>query len=328
VVDLLAEMAQARLAWLDPRVRSWYDDGQLLVQLASALESEARRVGDADFGAGFRHDAGGAAGDPLDWANRRIDLASGGWAVTGIRFRGLDPDRPFVDLIATSEPPTPDGLAAVGASVVPGYAPFGPRCLRVEVFDPAALVARLETDARFGQRCGIDMHLVAGRVDELLARPRAPAFDQVALRPGAADRLATLVADVYSGLAARNPDVLVWATPESADSLADCESEGLLFEVFAGADTAGVVAAIRDDDHGMRGFSVQEICLDDRYRGRRLAAGVMQHLLERLPAEAGDVLWGTIHPHNTASLRNARSIGRQLVGGYAWITPAALPGMQ
>jgi L-amino acid N-acyltransferase YncA len=327
VVDLLAEMARARLAWLHPRVRSWYDDGELLDQLASALEAEVRRVGDVDFGAGFRNDVGVDVGTPPDWANRRIDLASGGWAVTGIRFRGLDPNRPFVDLIATSEPPTPDGLAAVAASVVPAYAPFTPRALRAEVFDPAALVAALETDARFGPRCGIDMHLVAGRVDELLARPRVPAYDHVALRPGAADRLAALVADVYVGLAARNPDVLMWATPESEDSLADCAAQGLLFEVLADANTAGAVAAIRADAHGMRGYSVQEICLDDRYRGRRLAAGVMQHLLERLPAEAGDVLWGTIHPQNMPSLHNARSIGREPVGGYAWITPAALPGM-
>jgi hypothetical protein len=53
----------------------------------------------------------------------------------------------------------------------------------------------------------------------------------------------------------------------------------------------------------------------------------MQHLLENLPAEPGDVLWGTIHPDNTASLRNALSIGREPVGGYAWITPRDLPGM-
>ena len=328
MADLLTEMARARLAWLHPRIRSWYDGGQLLDQLASALEVEAHRVGNVDFGAGFRSDTGLVVGAPLDWANRQIDLTSGGWAVTGIRFRGLDPNRPFVDIIATSEPPTPDGLAAVAASTVPAYAPFRPRSLRVEHFDPAALVAQLETDARFGQRCGIDMHLVAGRVDELLARPRVPAYDHVTLRQGAADRLAGLVADIYHGLAARNPDLLLWATPETADSLADCAAEGLLFEVLADAGTAGAVAAIRDDAHGMTGFSVQEICLDDRYRGRRLAAGVMQHLLERLPAEAGDVLWGTIHPQNRPSLRNSQSIGRAPVGGYAWITPAALPGMR
>ena len=97
--------------------------------------------------------------------------------------------------------------------------------------------------------------------------------------------------------------------------------------MVADGDPAGVVAAVREDAHGMSGFCVQEICLDAAHQGQRLAPGVQQHLLERLPAEDGDVLWGTIHPANTPSLRNSRSIGRRPVGGYVWVTPAGLPGM-
>ncbi len=328
VVDLLAEMARARLGWLHPHIRSWYDDVRLSDQLTRALEVEAGRVGDDDFGAGYRNDTGLDVGASLDWANRRIDVTSGGWAVTGIRFRGLDPNRPFVDVIATSEPPTRDGLAGLAESVVPAYEPFGPRSLRVEASDPDDMVAELEGDPRFGQGCGVDMYLVAGLVHELLARPKVPAYDHIALRPGTPDRLAERVADIYHGLAERDPDILEWATPQSADSLADCAAEGLLFEVIVDGHAAGAVAAIRDDAHGMTGFSVQEICLDERNRGQRRAAGVMQHLLQLLPDEDEDVLWGTIHPDNTPSLRNSRSIGREPVGGYVWVTPTGLPGIR
>ena len=88
-----------------------------------------------------------------------------------------------------------------------------------------------------------------------------------------------------------------------------------------------MVCAVRDDDHGMSGFCVQEICLDARHLGRRLAPAVLQHLVDELPAEEGDVLWGTIHPDNAPSLRNSLSIGRTVVGGYVWVTPDGLPGM-
>jgi L-amino acid N-acyltransferase YncA len=88
-----------------------------------------------------------------------------------------------------------------------------------------------------------------------------------------------------------------------------------------------VVAAIRDDRHGMSGFGVEEICLDAAARGRGLAAGVVQRLVDALPAADGDVLWGTIHPDNQPSLRNALSVGRRVVGGYVWVTPSGLPGM-
>jgi hypothetical protein len=327
VTDLLEEMARARLPWLHPQLHAWYADGDLLGQLATGLETELRRVGDADFGAGFRRDVGLDVGTPLDWANRRLDLAAGAWAVTGIRFRGGDLSRPFVDVIATSETPTPDGLAALAEAVVPAYDEFNPRCLRVDVPDPAGLTATVEEDSRFGRPSGVDMYVVAGLVDVLLERPRVPAYDRIVLRRGAAEPLAERVADIYRGLGERNPELVLWATPEDAESLAECETEGLLFEVVVEGDPAGVVAAVRDDAHGMRGFSVQEICLDVQHLGQRLAPGVMDHLLESLPAGQGDVLWGTIHPDNAASLRNALSVGRGIVGGYAWITPIGLPGM-
>ena len=105
--DLLTELAQARLAWVSPRLREWYDDARLVRQLASGLSDEAGRVEDVVFGAEFRDgvmsEAGiAASADPLDWANRSIDLPTGGWAVAGIRFRGLDVTRPFVDVVATN----------------------------------------------------------------------------------------------------------------------------------------------------------------------------------------------------------------------------------
>ena len=326
--DLLTELAQARLAWVSPRLREWYDDARLVRQLASGLSDEAGRVGDVVFGAEFRDGVGiAASADPLDWANRRIDLPTGGWAVAGIRFRGLDVTRPFVDVVATTEPPTPDGLAAVAAAVLPYFASFDPLCLRVDAPDPAGLVEQVAADERFGPRCSVDQYVVAGPVHDLRGRPRAPSYDLVALRPGDAAALADRAAGIYAELVRRNPDLLMWARAEDAESLASCADEGLLFEVLLDGEPAGVVAAVRDDAHGMCGFRVVVLCLDADRRGRRLAPGVLQRLVDELPAEDGDVLWGTIHPDNAPSLRNSLSVGREVVGGYAWVTPAGLAGM-
>lgn len=87
------------------------------------------------------------------------------------------------------------------------------------------------------------------------------------------------------------------------------------------------MAAVRDDAHGVRGFSVEELCLDRAHRGNGSAPAVLRHLVERLPQVVGDVLWGTIHPANAPSLRNALSMGRLQVAADVWITPADLPGM-
>jgi L-amino acid N-acyltransferase YncA len=132
---------------------------------------------------------------------------------------------------------------------------------------------------------------------------------------------------VYAALGAIEPGLPTWAGPEDEESLRACADQGLLFEVFVDGEPAGVVAGVRADDHAMRGFSVQELCLDPEHRGRRLAPATVQRLVDEVPADDGDVLWGTIHPANVPSLRNALSVGRVMVGGYVWVTPRGWPGM-
>ena len=77
----------------------------------------------------------------------------------------------------------------------------------------------------------------------------------------------------------------------------------------------------------MSGFVVQEIVLTDAYRGRRIAPAVLQRLVTAVPADTGDTLWGTVHPHNEPSLRTARSIGREIIGGHIWLIPKGLRGL-
>ena len=328
MADLLDELVDARLPWVSDVLRSWYAESALREQLRRGLTTEEHRVGNVEFGREFRDGVGlHPESDPLDWTNRRIDLPGGGWALTGIRFRGGDAKRPFVDVVATTEPPTLDGLARVATVVAPAYAAFEPVCLRVDAPDPAALVEALGSDERFGPGSGVDMYVVAGPVEELRGQLRAPAYERVGLRPGTAHDLASRAAEVYAELIGRRPEVALWANPEDEESLAECADEGLLFEVLVDDEPAGVVASIRYDAHGMPGFSVQELCLDAAHRGRHVASAVVQRLVDALPADVGDALWGTVHPDNAPSLRNALSVGRVVVGGYVWVTPAGLPGM-
>ncbi|GAA2031142.1 GNAT family N-acetyltransferase [Pseudokineococcus marinus] len=325
--DLLDAMVRARSAWTSSTVRGWYSEQDLCRHLRAALADEARWVGDVGFGRAFR-DAVGLPGipDPLDWANRAVELPGGGWAVTHLRFRLGDVARPFVDVVATTAPPTPDGLALVAGTVLPAYAPFRPVSLRIEVPDGAGLLAALGSDDRFG-RCGPALHVVAGRVEDLLLRPRAGSYPSVRLRPtdpgGAAERAEA----AYAELAAGRPQSRAWAAAESVASLSACAEEGLLFEVVVDGQVAGVVAAARDDDHGLVGSTVRELCLDSRHRGRRLAAAVLQRLVDELPARPGDVLWGTVHPGNRPSLRTALSIGRTTTSSLLWVAPRGHPGM-
>lgn len=322
---LVEEMAAARLEWTSTQIMSWYPRQDLLTQLRTSLKTQADWVGNEAFGSQVRDDvATGGMHDPLAWANRRLELPARGWVITGIRYRGRNITRPFIDVIATTAPPT---LGLIAQTIVPAYAPFRPLCFRVQVADAADLLQQTRSDHRFGVGCAVDMHVIAGTLTYMKMQALPWSYRGVRLNPADPAVLAQRANTIYRQLAQQNPETTLWATPENVDSLGACAEEGMLFEVTVDGAPAGVVAAARHDAHGMRGFSVDELCLDQTHRGNGLAQAVLRHLVERLPHAAGDVLWGTIHPSNAPSLRNALSMGRRQVATDVWITPSDLSGM-
>jgi L-amino acid N-acyltransferase YncA len=327
MTSLLDDMVAAHGRWTAARLSDWYPQDQRRERSRDAMQGQAGWVADADFGLSFRDNVGSVpVSDPLAWANRRIDLSDGHWCVTGIRFRGRDVTKPFIDVVATSLPPRADALARLAAVLVPQYRDFAPRAVRVDAPAPDELVGAAMADPRFAH-AAVDQYVVAGLVADLRRRPPVDGYERVHLQVVPVDPAGQATARLYAQAEAERPDLAQWATPSTPDELQECAAEGLLFEVRVDGHPAGVVAARRDDDHGMTGFVVQEIVLDDAHRGHRLAAAVLQRLLAELPAGPGDTLWGTIHPDNQPSLRNAASIGREIVGGFVWLTPQGLTGL-
>jgi GNAT superfamily N-acetyltransferase len=323
----------ARLGWVAPELYEWYPRPVLEAQLAADLAGAVALVGDRDFASSFRRDVGVPVDvDELAWANQVLRLGDGGWALTGIRFRGLDVTKPFVDVVVTTAEATPAGVAHVAAQVATTYAAFGPLCVRFDVPDPDALVVALDRDRDRdrdgdGTRAEVDQYVVAGLVTSLRERPTGPSYDRVELRRGEPGPLASRAAAIYDELHRSDSRTRLWATAEDAESLAACAEQGLLFEVRIDGEPAGVVAALREDAHGLLGHVVEELCLDAGHRGRGLAQAVLEHLVRALPDDDGGTLWGTIHPDNAASLRNSLGFGRRKVGGFLWVTPPGLPGM-
>jgi L-amino acid N-acyltransferase YncA len=305
----------------------WYGQRRLRSQLATWLAAELGRVGDESFARGYRESVAlDIDADLLSWSNRILTLDDGArWALAGIRFRGMDVRKPFVDVVACTQAPTRRGLLDVATGVARSYDAFSPLCARFAVPDADGFVKLL--DAGFGPGSAVDMHIVAGPIRELRVAPRVATYERVELAAGEPSVLAERAGDIYADLAAERPATTLWATPESTDSLEECATKGLLFDVAVDGRPAGVAAALREDAHGMTGFVVQEIALDRAHRGQGLGPAVLQRLVDRLPGRRGDVLWGSIHPDNVSSMRNAFRVGRRPVGAYVWVTPPGLPGM-
>jgi len=82
---------------------------------------------------------------------------------------------------------------------------------------------------------------------------------------------------------------------------------------------AGVFAAIRCAEFGMRGWRVRERILAEGHRGAGLGAATLRAFVRSLDHDPGDLVWGTILPDNIGSLRSAEKFGRTDIGGLVWI---------
>ncbi|MDS2171357.1 GNAT family N-acetyltransferase [Nesterenkonia sp. CL21] len=332
--QLLDDLAAARAAWIGPQLTDWYAEEVLIDQLRTALEPDAERLENSKFGAEVRdlvqadesasaEDVHVDVEDPLLWADRRITHEDGGWSVIGIRFRGRDLTCPFVDVIASTLSPTSQNVLTIAADAVEDLAAFRPLTARLTVGELEGLRTGIDELPDSGP-VSVDHHVVAGLVRDINHRTRVASHRRISLEPMDVTLAAARVEEIY----AAHPDSGRWATAASAEELAEAAEDGALFEIFANSEPAGVVSAPRDDDFGLTGHMVQEICLDEQHRGRGYGPAVLQRLCEVLPTPGpGTVLWGTIHPENQPSLRNAYAVGRVTVGGQLWVAPKGHPGM-
>lgn len=318
------DVLEAAERWTSSQIKNWSPKWR--DNLAHWLEPSLALVGDAEWGGQIRDMVQLPVQDPLAWANRRIELSDGHWAIAGIRFRGRDIEKPFVDVIATSLPPEPSGFAALG-EVLPHFSAFSPLCLRVNLPDPEMGLRALAASEVDAGRATPDLLIVGLPVTEMLERPLAGRYDEVSLVPCDPEEAEVRVAAIYDELRRTRPQLDQWATPADAETLEDAAEEGLLFDIRVSGTPAGIVAGERDDAYGFTGFCMQEIVLDSAHRGNQVGVAALQRLCHELPVAADDVLWGHIHPDNLPSLRNAQASGRMVVTAHVWVTPTGYDGM-
>ncbi len=315
---LLDVVVEAKLRQLAPPLSRWYDDAALRGNLRPVLAAEVRRVFDDDLAEEYRASCPLPGTTAADFRNRWLDLPGVGHALAGIRFERGDLARPFLDVIVTTEPPrTTDEYRGLNEPLARHFTPFGPRYVQHFVPSHVALdLAALGGGAAWKQR------FLAAPIAAMQQLPIPPGYERVALTVPPNLDFYPLYAAVYDDLHAERPAHRDYAWAETRDDLADYAADGALFEVLVDGRWAGVVAGIRNEEQGVRGFVVAEIVLSRAFRGQGLGAAVQRRFVEALPPTDGGILYGIIHADNRSAIATAKRCGREDVGGYLWLALA------
>ncbi len=304
---LIEEFSPAMLVGVEA-LSSWTGHERLEKVVREQVSRSLQRASDPAFiERQFVRFAGGQR-SLTDFTPRVITRSGDCLALAEIRFKGMDPTQPFVELSLLSDRVTEfDELVEAALDT---YSPFAPTRAR-------AWFGRDQQPSMVGTLVR-DQHLLVGQLGALRERAFTGAplqLKEVVDRRLAYERYVALH-DQYRREAPQIAEELYCSTEAAFGELLD---HGMTFDAFLDGRRVGFVAAAPEAIWGQPGIAMQEEFLEPEFRGRGLGRCLQRALIERLTLPSESLLWGTIHDANQPSLRIARSLGRLPIGAHSWI---------
>ena len=306
----------AKQTQTNPLLQEWYEPTQLRANLADDLEEQIQRLHDQNLAEQFKKYCPVPGAEARDYHNQWVNLPDQQWVLAGIRFRGLDLNRPFVTIEASSvqlhQPTNLDGVAKLLEQT---YSLFSPKHIRL--FVPSHVdvdLGTLSNGAFWEQR------YLAAPVAELKQMPLPSKFERIKIKAPKDLNFYSKYHNGYDELIKSRPKHREYATAETQDDLLEYMEKGGLYEVFVDDTWAGVIAGTRSKAEGLSGIRVREIFLDAGFRRQSLGSAVQRHLINQIYVETpSDTLFGTINKDNIAAIKTAEHCGRVDIGGFLWV---------
>ena len=111
-------------------------------------------------------------------------------------------------------------------------------------------------------------------------------------------------------------------SPSDSDALHACLDDGHIVVAADGHKFLGLAACRWRTERAFDGWSIIEEFVVPEAQGRGLGTALQRGLMHLLPR--GDLVWGTIHGTNAASLATAARCGREPVETW-WFVPLGMP---
>jgi len=262
--------------------------------LASWLEGEAARVNDQDFARLFSDhiDLPGVVAD--DYLHRSI-RTSQGTVLGGIRFKGRDINRPFVEIIVHSF----EDLDRLRDCVRQEWSMFAPPRLRLRtrpgrITGPNVVLDTSIYLARYRDMCRPPVHISLEPFEQLEAA-------------------AALVRARYQRLAADDPELARNVAPATTEDLRLWHESGQLRAVRTRDTVVGLIAVAPSQIRWIDGDEINEEVINVEHSGNGYAALAQTLSAGQVARDQSRLLVGTIHRLNISSRKTAERAGRHRV---------------
>ena len=308
--ELESEFLASAMAQTHPKIHQWCG-AALEANLREASSNAVVSLVDKNQARQFA-EALHVLGLPAESFKGRLLEVDGVRLIAAINFRDISGATPYIRLLgATTAPGTISDWSTLKPCLADVFREFNPQA--VMLFHPEHLPICAPI-------AGIEDHLLAAPVGEMVNVPPQAGFDRVDLRRSVSVDFYPRYQAIYEAVYAERPALRGEVRTESEDSLADCLGAGLLFEIYVDGKWCGVLAADRRTVAGIRGVYMVEIVLEQGARGQGLGPAVHQRLAAAVAdLEPTDIIFGTIAAVNPWSRRTALRAGRVEIGAWHWV---------
>lgn len=321
MTNVIDTFIQAQLDQASPLLKRHYALARLKAQLAHELSEDIERLTSDELAQLFYIHAPIAGVDAAAYKSQILELADGNQVLCGIRFRGLDIERPFVNVAATTKGLTVSQIRLIIDEISQAFIAFRPQYIQFCIPSHLTITPADFTDAHW------DYRILAGPITQLVEQlPLTLSADSQSnceiQRAKTLDFYPQYVQD-YHNLLDQHPAYTEMTEVKSIEDMSEWLAQGLIYLLRVDDALAGVMVLERDNSLGMTGFYINENLVFENYRGLGLGKWLQQAVIQTLNTcpncQPTDMLFGTIHHDNVAAIKTAKSVGRQDIGGYLWV---------
>lgn len=292
-------------AIVHPIVHEHFVREAVITNLRTELDADIHKGTNFEFAQSFQEHCPVEGALPTDYMIRHIEIDSGFDVLAGIRFRGLDLDRPFVAILhRTREFESAEHLRFVMRELQSSFSVFQPKAVLFYESSQSSGHTPHAEDA--------DKRILMGSIRTIASIPKAEGLSIV--------RACDLdfyerYQDEYVVVSKLTPDYLRTETAELQEDMERYVKDDLTFKVFVDGEFAGVFIVTATAGYGASGYYVIENLLFEKFRGRKLADSVQSAVARELSALGGKLMFGSIYPSNLPSYRAAIRSHRVDIGG-------------
>lgn len=283
---------------IHPLLKDWLHSEELFNPIISYLDVEFAQLNNLEFAQSFKDTFPDIDVPANQYLNHLIEIEMDSFVIAGIRFKGLNPEKPFVDIISNYSIYSEKQLMTILNKINQFFRAFKPLAIRF-------WSSQLDTCEYYHhQALKIDQHYLANLVKHIKTKPLPPKFDLIKLKPITNLDFYPKYERAYQEFIENSPILSQEVLIEAPEAFDICIQHQLAFEIYYRDNWIGIIAAMPSIFRELSGYCVFEEIISVPFQRQGFAKAAQRHLIHQLPEDC--LLWGSIHANNLPSLKTAK----------------------